>query len=312
MNRHSRVGLCLCIALLSGIAFGQVRPSQPSQTKTIRISGKVADITGEAIPNAEVKIKASGGSGPEITTKTDLHGSFVLTPVASKEYALDIRMPGFKILHRTIQEDIKASVELGTITLEVAPTDLEGQYIVPPVDLIASPVTAELLPIAGRPDGPVHTTICELIKDPQRFNGKMVQLRATIRSGFEVSLLRDDSCSASIWFAGPDATYTTVGRTSTSSPPVVVRQDDEYRKMNSFLMKEYKAKKGSLCVGCPLYTVTATVTGRFDHVSKDGVDAKARMMIGFGHLNTYESQLVLESVSEVEAKPIDPSVYEKR
>jgi hypothetical protein len=31
---------------------------------------------------------------------------------------------------------------------------------------------------------PTNTTVCELIKDPARFSGKMVRIRAQVKSGF--------------------------------------------------------------------------------------------------------------------------------
>jgi hypothetical protein len=128
----------------------------------------------------------------------------------------------------------------------------------------------------------------------------MVQVRAHIRTGFEVSLLSDDSCSAKIWFSPSGTTYITFNnRTTPKRPALVVRQDAEYRKMNDFLNGDYNPKNGTWVI----YSVTATVTGRFDHVSKAGLDAKVKIVTGFGHLNSYESQLVLESVSDVAAVP---------
>src|SRR5271157_1913042 len=115
---------------------------------------------------------------------------------------------------------------------------------------------------------PIETTLCELVKEPEGFNGKIVQLRAVIQTGFELSVVRDDSCSASIWLTGPGVTY--VMRTPRSTwPSITLQRDDEYRKMQDYLNKQYRPKRGSFCVWCPLYKVTARVTGRFDHVNAD-------------------------------------------
>lgn len=66
-------------------------------------------------------------------------------------------------------------------------------------------------------------------------------------------------------------------------------------------------------VGPPNHTLAeTTVTGRFDHVGKEGLDPKARLLIGFGHMNAYDSQIVLQSVSNVIAEPIDPARYRIR
>ena len=49
--------------------------------------------------------------------------------------------------------------------------------------------------------------------------------------------------------------------------------------------------------------------GRFEHVDKITTPPEERHSVGFGHMNGYESQLVLESVSNVIATPIDAAVY---
>lgn len=46
-----------------------------------------------------------------------------------------------------------------------------------------------------KPDAPIKTTVCELLSAPERFNGKMVQVRATMKSGFEWGGLVEGSCS---------------------------------------------------------------------------------------------------------------------
>ena len=139
----------------------------------------------------------------------------------------------------------------------------------------------------------IKTSICDLAKAPAQFNGKLVQVRATIFLGFESSQLIDRDCSASIWLAGPRTTYLTIGGTPLpGEPPVQLENEAEYRKMVDYLKKEYQPKYGSRCISCPLYKVVATIKGRFDHVNKDGLDARTRLLTGFGHLNAYESQVV--------------------
>lgn len=154
---------------------------------------------------------------------------------------------------------------------------------------------------------PRETTICELVKDPARFNGRTVRVRGTVFLGRESSVLLDKTCSAQVWLAGPYTTYLVLGITPLPNErPVKVENESEYRKLARYLSKEYRPKDGSRCLSCPLYEVTLTVNGRFDHVSDGEFDAKG----GFGHLNAYQSQLSIRSVSEVVAKPIDTSGYE--
>ncbi len=64
-------------------------------------------------------------------------------------------------------------------------------------------------------------------------------------------------------------------------------------------------------LGCPRYTVRATLTGRLDAVEKAGFTRDSFGVItaiqGFGNLNRYRARLVLQSVTEVAADQIDYS-----
>jgi hypothetical protein len=172
-----------------------------------------------------------------------------------------------------------------------------------------------------RADKPIKTTLCRLLKAPEQFAGKMVQIRAAIRTGieriddsspyYEVSLLSDLSCSATVWFARPGMTGSPSTPTDTS---IVVRQDNGYRRMIDLVSKQYEPTSGktvTVCINCPLFSVTATVIGRFEHIKKEP-EPSAHALAGFGPLKAYDSQLVVQSVSEVVATPVDRSVYEKR
>jgi hypothetical protein len=160
-------------------------------------------------------------------------------------------------------------------------------------------------------DEPIKTTLCELLKEPERFNGKMVQFRAVVFYGFEASLLRDDSCSAEVWLAAGFAINMTLpgGVQKPSSPPIVLKKDSDYQKMSEYLSKSYTNSEHQTG---PLYTVTVNAIGRFEHVNKRKTTPEERRYTGFGHMRVYESQLVLQSVSDVTAELIDTSVYEKR
>jgi hypothetical protein len=158
----------------------------------------------------------------------------------------------------------------------------------------------------------IKTSLCDLAKVPAHFSGKVVQVRATVFLGFESSQLVDPDCSARVWLAGPQTTYLTIGYTPLpNEPPVQIENEAEYRKMADYLKKEYQPKFGSRCISCPLYKVVATIKGRFDHVDRGGQDARNRLLTGFGHLNAYDSQIVLWAVYDVVAEPIDPSRYDQ-
>ena len=194
--------------------------------------------------------------------------------------------------------------------------------------------------VAGRVKSPepIKTTICELVKTPERFDGAMVQVVATIGAGFEASLLVDDGCSARIWLSVREKPalgtleYADIHSINDIKAPerldwkpltprqaVILKKDRAFRRLARYLSKQFKPKDPrEICISYPLYSVSASMVGRFDHTDRKwrmvrGDDAdKVPSSMGFGHLNSWDSQLVLQSVSNVVAKPIDRSVYEKK
>ena len=158
-------------------------------------------------------------------------------------------------------------------------------------------------PMAAQP-APIATHLCEVTQHPADFNGKLIQIRAVVLHNFEISLLSDESCAASVWFTGPSTTFISMGMPKTEGNPVKLVEDDKYRSMQKYLAAQYKPKNKKIyCIGCSLYKVTVTVIGRFDHVrEQDG---------GFGHLNAYDSELVLQQVLEVSPEALDTAGYEK-
>lgn len=53
---------------------------------------------------------------------------------------------------------------------------------------------------------PVKTTLCEIAKHPEAFDGKLVQVRALVESGVQdlPAAVTDDSCAAELKFYMPD------------------------------------------------------------------------------------------------------------
>jgi hypothetical protein len=150
----------------------------------------------------------------------------------------------------------------------------------------------------------IRTTLCELAASPQLFQGKIVEIRAIVQTGFATNLLRDDKCSTFIWLSGLDTTG------DGANEPL--RKDRQFRKMQEYLDKKFQPKTGPACSRCPLYKVTATVVGRFEHVRKVNSDPKTGAVEGFGYMNSYDSQLVLLAVSNVVAETIDRSAGENK
>jgi len=125
-------------------------------------------------------------------------------------------------------------------------------------------------------DEPIKTTLCDLVKEPERFNGKMVEVRATVFYGFEASLLRDKSCSADIWLSAGFSVDMTLpgGSQKPTGPRITLKKDGDYQRMADYLSKNYMNNEGKPCMYCPLYTVTINAIGRFDHIDKLTTDPK--------------------------------------
>jgi hypothetical protein len=114
-------------------------------------------------------------------------------------------------------------------------------------------------------DEPIKTTLCEVLKNPDRFNNRVVRLRTGIYPGLEDSptVLFDRSCSAVVALVLPD-----------KAP---ARDANEFRRLRRYLKKER--------------IVDATVEGIF-----------VQMLVRFGNNATLNSRLTLQRVSAVIAK----------
>lgn len=206
---------------------------------------------------------------------------------------------------------------------------------------IRVPITAVVLLPAVllfqvKPIAPIKTTVCELVRHPDRLSGKIVQVRGNVVSGMETGGLIDPSCSAFVLVSSFDPLFSRLGgefafiksfddlKQPTAliwRPAVTFRpidDDDAYRPLVPYL-KKFRQRDGSACFHCPLCEVTVTMTGRFDHLETHVIAVRAgptakieTYYAGFGHLNAALSRLVLRSVSDVTAVPIDPAVYDKK
>jgi len=156
-------------------------------------------------------------------------------------------------------------------------------------------------------DEPIKTTLCELVKDPVRFSGKMATMRGRVLIAFEDFELDATRCNVNtigqVWLEygkGPKK-QPTIWCCGDMVPrdPLAVVQDGEFRRFHHNLTTEKSAKQ---------YKVTATLTGRFDAVRAEPCpgDSRARCCPtgGFGHLGMACARLVIESVSDVVAQPV--------
>jgi len=174
----------------------------------------------------------------------------------------------------------------------------------------------------------VDTTVCDILKDPQSFNGKIVRIKGTVAAGFDQFVVKGATCGRhvdGIWLSYPEGTKAKAGPaallqlqpaknfTGTVAPvertPVVLdKNNKDFKQFDSWLSTPYKGD--GLCLGCRRYTVTATLVGRLDGVTAALKRDKAGKIVaisGFGNMNAYSARLVLQSVSEISSQEIDYS-----
>ncbi|MGH9598823.1 MAG: hypothetical protein ACRD27_03095, partial [Terracidiphilus sp.] len=175
----------------------------------------------------------------------------------------------------------------------------------------------------------VDTSVCDILKNPASFNGKMVRVKATVSVGFDQFIVRGKDCGQpvdGIWLAyppkakgkaGPDAVlklqpaHNFAGKyTAPSRTPVTLQRDKEFKHFDSLLAETHNGGAG-MCLGCARYMVSATLVGRLDGVADATLTRDASGKIvgfgGFGNLNAYPARLVLQSVSDVTPKEVDYS-----
>jgi hypothetical protein len=173
----------------------------------------------------------------------------------------------------------------------------------------------------------VDTSVCDILKAPQAFNGKTVRIKGTVSSGFDEFIIKAEGCKyhiGGIWLAYPEGTKAKSGPVAflqlqaasnfagnvaaAERAPVSLDKNKDFKQFDSFLAAPYKGN--GMCLGCTKSEVSATLTGRVDAVQpafRRDTSGKIIDLAGFGNLNAYPVRLVLQSVSEVEAHEIDYS-----
>ncbi|MGC9224011.1 MAG: hypothetical protein ACP5E2_08795 [Terracidiphilus sp.] len=179
---------------------------------------------------------------------------------------------------------------------------------------------------------PVNVNVCDVVKNPAAFDGKIVQIKGTVIEAFDEFAIEDSTepnCGFqenAIWLSYPQGTKAKSGPAAlvTVQPahnfagsykaptrtPVTLQKDKTFKQFDSLLSQTHQ-KGANMCLGCTRYEVTATFVGRLDGVSdatlKRDSSGKIVGFGGFGNMNAYPARLVLQSVSDVTSKEIDYS-----
>jgi hypothetical protein len=188
-------------------------------------------------------------------------------------------------------------------------------------------------------DDPIKTTLCKIVKAPEQFNGKMVQVRAEYVSKFQWTGLKDEGCSESIPLGThhplddllPDEgeyAFATVADDNDHPerlhwkhierlPVVDLKKDGDYRKLQRYAGSKFKWPDGGTCQDCPLYRIVLTAVGRFDYFPTQTVSVRPNPATKAFHYSGGEPnvpllRLVLNSISNVATTPIDTFVYTEK
>src|ERR1700691_814847 len=172
----------------------------------------------------------------------------------------------------------------------------------------------------------VDSTVCDILANPQSFDGKIVRIKGVVIAGFEEFAIKgsgSDQMVSAIWLAYPEGTKGKAGPvaflrlqlgknhpaavTNVSRPPVTLDKNKDLKEFDNLLSAP--AKTSGVCLGCVRFTVTATLVGRLDGTKETGLirdnGGKVIGLSGFGNLNYYNARLVLQSVSEISSHEID-------
>jgi hypothetical protein len=282
----------------------------------INISGRVIDDTGKPLPRVDVMLKLAGIEDITATAQTDPKGRYSFSGVLPNFYDLYFEKKNF---NPATLGGLKT-----VVGMDSTPSDVvmhEFSFFEP-----SAPIPYDHAELPGTPtmeattDDPFPTPLCETVKDPPSFNGKMVTLRGRVQIAFENFELSATGCPArkidGIWLeygkgSKRQPTIWCCGEVSPRDAEVTLIQNKEFHRFHRYLTAQRRTK-GCYFGQCYLYSVTATLTGRLDAVpTVTCPDGKSQCPEhgGFGHFGVFSARLVIQSVADVIATPLGPSAH---
>ena len=172
----------------------------------------------------------------------------------------------------------------------------------------------------------MDSSVCDILANPQSFDGKIVRIKGVVIAGFEEFALKGSGCNQvinAIWLAYPEGTKGKAGPaaflrlqlgknhpasvTNVRRAPITLDKNKDFKSFDNLLSTP--AKTNGMCLACVKFTVTATLVGRLDGAKGTGLIRDSGGTVigldGFGNLNRYRARLVLQSVSEISSQEID-------
>src|SRR5689334_6916618 len=117
-----RAMVLLAVGLVTGVSGGQTPVNEP--IGSVRISGRVTDITEEPVANAAVKAKVTFGQTSAIA-QTDEKGRFTFPAVVPQQFELFVEAHGFSPLVVGVKAPPNsAKIDVGTVVVQVTPIEV--------------------------------------------------------------------------------------------------------------------------------------------------------------------------------------------
>jgi hypothetical protein len=173
----------------------------------------------------------------------------------------------------------------------------------------------------------VDATVCDILKNPPSFDGKIVRIKGTVTAGLDQFVIKGADCGEllnGIWLSYPEGTKAKAGPaaflqlqparnfagtvTPVERKPVTLEKTKDFKQFDSLLSAPYKGS--GMCLACARNEVSATLIGRLDGTKAElrrNAEGKIVAISGFGNRNVYSARLVLQSVSDVAPQEIDYS-----
>jgi hypothetical protein len=178
--------------------------------------------------------------------------------------------------------------------------------------VVAFTVLASTLIGQPKANEPIKTSLCELNREPQRFNGKFVEIRNEFVSRFQWEGFIDETCSAKVQVSAYGVFDDIRAQDGQTHHPVHPKHDHNSRAFRNYADTKFRWPDGGRCQNCPLYRILVTADGRFDYFAGQagaGGANPAEKAVGISSGDLPLLRFVLQSVSHVVATPIDASAY---
>jgi hypothetical protein len=175
---------------------------------------------------------------------------------------------------------------------------------------------AQSTPNTAPTTAPVSVSLCDLLKTPQSFNGKQIQIRGEINLEFEDFSIYDTSCNTwpGIWLMfGGDVSTPTKSTVNDNSrvPGRNIRVDGiEYGIVKDQNLNDFSKGIAARQDRKTLYRVTAMLAGTFLAGRIDQHSNRFPYRPGYGHMGRCYL-FIIQQVLAVEAKPLADDAKEK-